>query len=138
MDRAGAARLATRTSARGSARCPSAARPIGQPRRRPPTRAASRAAAQRVADRAGAALAAGIDPLSDEAAPVVDEIVAAFAAVHGREDGPEYRAWLAELLGTFTDRRAERYWQLLAIVNGWPERPPTVPAWEWLVEALRA
>ncbi len=34
--------------------------------------------------------------------------------------------------------RAERYWQLLAIINGWPPVPTTVPAWEWFVAALRA
>jgi hypothetical protein len=34
--------------------------------------------------------------------------------------------------------RAERYWQLLGALNGWPERPPSVPAFEWLIAALRA
>ena len=87
---------------------------------------------------AGAALAAGIDPLSDAAAPVVDELAAAFAAAHEREDGPEYRAWLADMLATFNDVRVERYWQLLAIINGWPQRPAIVPAWEWFGAALRA
>ena len=40
------------------------------------------------------------------------------------------------MLATFTDARVERYWQLLAIINGWPARPATVPAWEWVVAAL--
>ena len=59
-------------------------------------------------------------------------------AAHGRADDPAYRAWLAEMLATFTDARAERYWQLLAVINGWPLRPATVPAWEWLAAALDA
>ena len=101
-----------------------------------PDRAAGRAAPQLVVERAGAALAAGIDPHSDAARPVVDEIVAAFASAHGRADDPAYRAWLVEMLDTFTDARAERYWQLLAVINGWPVRPATVPAWEWLRAAL--
>jgi DNA-binding transcriptional MerR regulator len=101
-------------------------------------RAAAGAAAQLVAERAGAALAAGIAPRSDAAKPIVDEIVAAFAAVHGREHDAACRAWLAGVIETFTDARAERYWQLLAIINGWPPRPATVPAWEWLAEALRS
>jgi len=91
-----------------------------------------------VADRAGAALAAGIVPCSPQAAPIVDELVAAFAAVHRRDDDAAYRTWLAELLATFTDARAERYWQLLAVINGWPARAATVPAWQWFGEALRA
>lgn len=100
-------------------------------------RAAAEDAAQLVGERAGAALAAGIDPLSDAAAPVVDELAAAFAAAHQRDDGPAYRAWLADMLATFNDARVERYWQLLAIINGWPQRPPIVPAWEWFGAALR-
>ena len=99
-------------------------------------------AAQAVADQAGAALAAGIDPTSADARPVVDELAAVFAELHGREDGPRFRAWLADTLETFADRRAERYWQLLGIMNGWPRQGPaagsSIPPWEWLVAGLRA
>ena len=43
------------------------------------------------------------------------------------------------MIETFTDRRVERYWQLLAIMNGWPQRGPSAtPAWEWLLAALAA
>ena len=97
---------------------------------------ASRAAAQLVVERATAALAAGVQPRSAEAEPIVDELVAAFAAVHGRADDAAYRAVLADTLQTFTDARAERYWQLLAVINGRPPRPATVPAFEWLRQAL--
>lgn len=44
----------------------------------------------------------------------------------------------ADQLATGTDQRAERYWQLMAIINGWPPIPTTVPAVEWLIAALRA
>lgn len=101
-------------------------------------RADAGAPEQVVVERAGAALAGGIDPRAPEAAHVVDEIVAAFAAVHGREDDPGFRAWLADMLETFTDARAERYWQLLGVINGWPRRLATVPAFKWLGQALRA
>jgi DNA-binding transcriptional MerR regulator len=97
--------------------------------------AAQRVAAL-VAERAGAAAAAGIDPSSAAAGPVVDELAAVFAALHEREDGPAFRAWLAEMLGTFADRRVERYWQLLGVMNGWPAVPSSAGAWEWLVAAL--
>ena len=108
----------------------------------PAPREAHGRAAQAVAEQAGAALAAGIDPASAQARPVIDALAAVFAELHGRENGPEFRAWLAETLETFTDRRAERYWQLLAIMNGWPQREPaagsSIPPWEWLVAGLRA
>jgi DNA-binding transcriptional MerR regulator len=94
-------------------------------------------AARMVSERAGAAIAAGIDPRSPDAAPVVGEIVAAYAAAVQRENDAAFRVWLAELIATFADARAERYWQLLGIINGWPPRPATVPAWAWLAEGLR-
>ena len=91
-----------------------------------------------VAERAGKALADGVDPGSAEARAVADELAAEFAAARGAEDGPELRKRLADELEQGTDPRAERYWQLLAIINGWPPVPTRVPAWQWLIAALRA
>ena len=87
-------------------------------------------AAALVSERAGAALAAGVDPASEEAARIVDALAPAF--------GESDRAALADRLAAGTDAKAERYWQLLAIINGWPPVPTTVPAWEWFIAALRA
>jgi DNA-binding transcriptional MerR regulator len=94
--------------------------------------------ARTVASRAGEAVAAGTDPASAEAAPVVDELVQAYAGFRGGSDGPELRRWLVDMIDTFADPRAERYWQLLAIINGWPPVPSSVPAWEWFLAGLRA
>ena len=95
-------------------------------------------AAAAVAERAGAVLDAGIDPASAAARPVVDELAGVFAQLHGRSDGPQFRAWLAGTIDAFADRRAERYWTLLGIMNGWPRQPSSMPAWEWLLAGLRA
>ncbi len=73
---------------------------------------------------------AGPEPGSPQAEAAVAELLPAFGGADRKE--------LAERLETFTDARAERYWQLLAIVNGWPPVPSTVPAWEWLIAALKA
>jgi hypothetical protein len=88
-------------------------------------------------ERAGAAAEAGIEPGSAQAGPIVDDLVAAYARHFGRADGPEFRAWLLRQLESGGDRRYERYWQLLAIINGWPAQPAVMPAAEWLAEALR-
>ncbi|QHC23870.1 helix-turn-helix domain-containing protein [Streptomyces sp. GS7] len=48
------------------------------------------------------------------------------------------RARLADKLATFTDQRVERYWQLLGVLNGRPPIPSQVPAFAWLIAALRA
>ena len=82
---------------------------------------------QSVQDLAGQALAAGIAPDSPEAQSVLDRLVP-----------PAARAVTLRQLETFTDARVERYWQLLGILNGQPPFPPTVPAFAWLIAALRA
>jgi DNA-binding transcriptional MerR regulator len=81
-----------------------------------------------VTEHAGAALAAGIPPDSPEARTVIDRIVPA-----GTDPND-----LADALATFSDRRVECYWALLGVINGWDPFPSAVPAFEWLIAALRA
>ncbi|MEU7813658.1 MerR family transcriptional regulator [Pseudonocardia sp. NPDC049154] len=80
-----------------------------------------------VLEHAGAALREGVDPASPEAAAVLERI--------GVDETAD-RAGLAAMVRTFSDRRVERYWTLLGRLNGWPERPPSVPAFEWFAAAL--
>jgi DNA-binding transcriptional MerR regulator len=94
--------------------------------------------ANTVVTKVGEALAAGIDPVSPEAEPVVDELIAAYAAEFGVADTPEYRRKVLERLEVSTDPRAERYWHLLAIINGREARPTVMPVYEWFIKALRA
>lgn len=94
---------------------------------------AMRAAASLVAERGDAALGAGIEPDSAQAEPIVAEIVRAF----GELDTPAVRAQLADRFEQGADPRAERYWQLLAVINGWSPVPSTVEAWNWTIRALR-
>jgi DNA-binding transcriptional MerR regulator len=91
-----------------------------------------------VSDRAGAAVAAGIAPDSPDATPVVDELAHAFAEAAGRTDSRGYRLELAEAVEAGNDPRAERYWQLLAVINGWPPVPSATHLWSWFAAALRA
>jgi len=91
----------------------------------------SQAEDQAVAEQAGQAAAQGIAPGSPEGKAVLDRIVA--PGTPGAQ-----RARLLEQLETFTDARVERYWQLLAIINGQPVPPSVVPGFEWLIAALRA
>lgn len=99
--------------------------------------AATQAAGQAVLDMAGSAVASGIDPGSAAAAPIVDALVARFGRAAGRQDDPAYRAELLSQLETFSDARVERYWHLIALINGWPEQDSMMPAYEWLIAALR-
>jgi DNA-binding transcriptional MerR regulator len=84
-----------------------------------------------VVEHAGTAVAEGIAPGSAQARTVLDRIVA--------PDTPAaQRARMLERLETFADARVERYWQLLAIINGRLPQPPAVPGFEWLIAALRS
>ncbi|MEV0374990.1 MerR family transcriptional regulator [Streptomyces sp. NPDC050636] len=84
-----------------------------------------------VAEHAGRAVREGVAPESAEGKEILDRIV--------DPDLPSAeRARLADRLATFTDRRVERYWQLLGVLNGRPPFPSQAPAFEWLIAALRA
>jgi DNA-binding transcriptional MerR regulator len=98
----------------------------------------ARHAAAVVTERAGAALAEGIDPASPAAEPLLDAIVGELATGVGRADSPEYRRELLDQMDLAADPRPERYWQLLAIINGWRPFPNTSAHWGWLAAALRA
>lgn len=92
--------------------------------------------AERVSASIAPVRARGVAPGSPEARPVVDEL--AGPALGERPDTSQERRRLAEEYDLFTDRRVERYWQLMGVINGWPEREPQVPDFEWFAAALRA
>ncbi|MFJ7206662.1 MerR family transcriptional regulator [Streptomyces sp. NPDC098789] len=91
-----------------------------------------------VRDQVGQALAAGVGPASPRATPVITALTARYAHVFGRPDDPDTRRWLLTRLETANDPRAERYWQLLAVINGWPVPESLAPVFDWFVQALRA
>jgi DNA-binding transcriptional MerR regulator len=84
----------------------------------------------------GEAVAAGISPTDAAAQPIVADLVAAFATAAGAADTPAYRTELSTTVRSGTDARAERYWQLLAIINDWPPVPGTTHLWEWFANSL--
>jgi DNA-binding transcriptional MerR regulator len=79
--------------------------------------------------RAAAAREAGEEPGSATGQQLAAEVAAGFGM--SREE-------TAERIELGTDARAERYWQLMATINGWPQWPAQVPNAEWLVAALRS
>ncbi len=90
-----------------------------------------------VVEHAGAALRAGVAPESAQALAVVERLERLAPG------GPEDRRTAADRIEAFSDRRVARYWALVAIVNGWPDRQARAPgemydAWEWYGLALRA
>lgn len=90
-----------------------------------------------VRDQVGPFLAAGIDPASPQADPIVEAFTAPCAHILGRPDDVELRRRLATRLESVNDPRRERYLQLLAVVNGWPAPESLTPVFDWAVQALR-
>jgi hypothetical protein len=92
---------------------------------------AARFDAAPVVEHAGAAVAAGVAPGSAEGQAVVARII-------GDDVNAAARDELASTLATFTDRRVQRYWDLLGVLNGWEPRPSQIEPFEWFITALRS
>jgi hypothetical protein len=92
----------------------------------------------RIRDRVGPVLAAGVEPNSPDALPVVDALAAGYASAVGRRDGDDLRRDLMSHLATVNDPRRDVYFHRLSVVNGWPEPSDLGPALDWTVRALRA
>jgi DNA-binding transcriptional MerR regulator len=75
---------------------------------------------------------------SSARATVVDEVMARWAAAAGRPDSPALRDEVIDALDRSIEPRAERYWQLMATINGWPPIPSTMHRWAWFLSALKA
>ncbi|MDT0457279.1 MerR family transcriptional regulator [Streptomyces sp. DSM 41527] len=84
-----------------------------------------------------AAMESGIDPLSDRAAPVLDDLTHRFAEVFARTPDTEFRNWMARQFEEAHDPQVDRYWRLVWIVNGWKVVPNLIPVYPWLIQALR-
>jgi hypothetical protein len=83
-------------------------------------------------------VARGISPDSPQADPVLTALIAHCALAHGRPDDAELHGWLLDRLEAANDPRRDRYFQLLALINGWPAPERLVPVIDWSVAALRA
>jgi DNA-binding transcriptional MerR regulator len=83
------------------------------------------------------ALAAGADPASPEAEPIVEAVAAQYASLVGRPDHVELRRELLTYLDNANDPRRQHYLELLSTINGWPAPESLSPALDWFLDALR-
>jgi DNA-binding transcriptional MerR regulator len=88
-------------------------------------------------ERAQRAVDAGLPPGCEQGRALADEIVRQSVRAGETADGA-FRILLADRISEGADPRAERYWQLLAIINGWPAVPSRTAAALWIADALRA
>ncbi|MFJ3514742.1 MULTISPECIES: MerR family transcriptional regulator [unclassified Streptomyces] len=86
--------------------------------------------------RIGEAVAAGLLPAPAEGADVTGSLGGLYAHAFERADEGGLRRWLLARLRTTADPHTERYWQLLAAVNGWPASPTLAPVHSWFTTVL--
>ncbi|MEV4822373.1 MerR family transcriptional regulator [Micromonospora sp. NPDC049274] len=91
-----------------------------------------------VRDAVAPALAAGLDPASPDADPVVAAATSRYASLHGHSDDADLRQRLLDRLVPANDPRRDRYLDLVAVLNGWSTGDATVPAVDWFIRALHA
>ncbi|EPH40792.1 MerR family transcriptional regulator [Streptomyces aurantiacus] len=97
-----------------------------------------RVLAEALRTRVTPALAAGTDPASPEAEPVVADLTAHYARIlGGRLPAAELRRRLLSRLEGMNDPQRDRYLELLAVVNGWPPPDSLAPVLAWSAAALR-
>ncbi|PFG48830.1 DNA-binding transcriptional MerR regulator [Amycolatopsis sulphurea] len=87
---------------------------------------------------ARAALDAGDTPDSAVGRALATKVAADSARPDQNPQDPGFRHALAATFADGGDPRAERYWQLLAIINGWPAIPSSQEELRFLLAALRA
>ncbi|MEV6602385.1 MerR family transcriptional regulator [Actinoplanes sp. NPDC051346] len=117
------------------------ARDLASDRAADDTTGLPRVLAEAVRAQVAPALAAGVDPASSGAEPIIAGLTAHYAHILGYPAEPgdaEVRRRLGALLESMNDPRRDRYLSLLAVINGWPVPISLAPMLEWSVEALRA
>ncbi|GAA3824300.1 MerR family transcriptional regulator [Streptomyces phyllanthi] len=92
---------------------------------------------QATCERIDEAVSAGILPASAKAAPLADSLGGLYGHAFESAGNGNLRRWLLARLQTTADPQAERYWQLLATINGWPASPTLAPVYTWFTTALR-
>jgi DNA-binding transcriptional MerR regulator len=90
-----------------------------------------------VREEVGPALAAGIEPFSPDADPVVAAVTARYAQLCGGADDVDLRLRLLTRLEAANDPRRERYLRLLSAINGWSAPESLTSVFDWSIQALR-
>ncbi|MDH6543738.1 MerR family transcriptional regulator [Streptomyces sp. SPB4] len=82
-------------------------------------------------ERVGEAAAVGLLPASATGVSPADALGGLYADAFRRADAGGLRRWLLARLRSTADPGTERYWRLLATVNGWPAPAALAPVHPW-------
>ncbi|WP_030772019.1 MULTISPECIES: MerR family transcriptional regulator [unclassified Streptomyces] len=87
-------------------------------------------------ERIDEAVSVGLVPAMVGGASLAGSLGSLYAHAFERADEGGMRRWLLARLRTTADPLAERYWLLLAAVNGWPAVPALAPVHSWFTTVL--
>ncbi|MGW6574538.1 MerR family transcriptional regulator [Streptomyces sp. NPDC054945] len=87
-------------------------------------------------ERIDEAVSVGLVPAPAGGASLAGSLGSLYAHAFERADEGGLRRWLLARLQTTADPLAERYWLLLAAVNGWPAAPALAPVHSWFTTVL--
>ncbi|MER7825995.1 MerR family transcriptional regulator [Streptomyces sp. NPDC096097] len=87
-------------------------------------------------ERIDEAVSVGLVPAPAGGASLAGSLGSLYAHAFERADEGGMRRWLLARLQATADPLAERYWLLLAAVNGWPAAPALAPVHPWFTTAL--
>ncbi|MFJ7590634.1 MerR family transcriptional regulator [Streptomyces sp. NPDC097617] len=82
-------------------------------------------------ERIDEAVSAGLLPASARGVFLADSLGGLYAHAFECADEGDLRRWLLARLRAGAEPHAERYWHLLATVNGWPPSPTLAPVFSW-------
>ncbi|UQX00855.1 MerR family transcriptional regulator [Streptomyces sp. RerS4] len=89
-------------------------------------------------ERIDEAVAAGVLPAPEPGARPADALGGLYGHAFAGAAGGDLRRWLLARLGMTAAPLAERYWRLLATINGWPVSPTLAPVYTWFTTVPRA
>ncbi|MFF9869658.1 MerR family transcriptional regulator [Streptomyces sp. NPDC013953] len=89
-----------------------------------------------MSERFDEAVSAGILPTFAKDAPRADSLGDLYGYAFERADDGDLRRWLLARLQPTADPHTERYWQLVATINGWPASPTLAPVYTWFATAF--
>ncbi|MFF4444749.1 MerR family transcriptional regulator [Streptomyces sp. NPDC001502] len=87
-------------------------------------------------ERVDEAVSAGLLPASATGGSLADALGGLYADAYGRAGEGGLRRWLLARLHATADPHTERYWQLLATVDGRPDSPTLAPVRSWFTSAF--
>ncbi|MFJ6049434.1 MerR family transcriptional regulator [Streptomyces sp. NPDC092307] len=87
-------------------------------------------------ERIDEAVSVGLVPAPAGGASLAGSLGSLYAHAFERADEGGMRRWLLARLQATADPLAERYWLLLAAVNGWPAAPALAPVHPWFTTVL--